>query len=201
MTDEIKDEIKIDGNFSQAWKFTREHLLFLVAYLIIFFLVSSILQFAQDRIFNNILITAIIHIANGIIAVFLQMGFLKSALLITSGVRPGFEQLYNNGSHFISWVVAYFLLGLMVSIGLLFLSIPGLYILARFSLTGFFILDQNMGPIEALQASARASKGRCWSLFILFLCTLGLNILGCLLLGIGLFDNHSTFSPSLDIGL
>jgi uncharacterized membrane protein len=182
----MNKELNINHLFSVAWKFTKGHLAFLAGYLIIFFLISFLLQAAQDRVINNVFLTIIIYVINGVVATFLQMGFVNSTLLITSHKKPRLNQLYANGHHFISWIVACFLISLIVTVGFILFIFPGFYLLARFSLFPFFILDKNMGPLEAMGASLKASKGKCWPLFVLFLCTLLLNILGCLLLGIGL---------------
>lgn len=182
----MNNELKLSDIFSETWKLTKEHWGFLVGYLIIFFLISSFLQFAQNRIFNNGFIATIIYFASAIIALFMQMGFLKSALLITSGIKPGFEQLYVNSHHFIAWIVAQFIFVIIVTLGFIFFIFPGFYLLARFSLYPLFILDKNMGPLEALKGAKVVSKGQCWFLFLLFLCTFLINILGCLFFGVGL---------------
>lgn len=179
-------ELTIKDVFSQAWKFTKEHLWFLVSYLIIFFLINAFLSFLENRVFHNGFIAAVIYLLGAFISFFIQMGFINSSLMITDGLKPGYDQLYANGHHILSWIVAHFLFILMISVGLVFLIFPGLYLLARFSLYPFFILDKNMGPIESLGAASRASRGKCWFLFLLFLCTLLLNLLGCLFFGIGL---------------
>lgn len=167
--------------FKEGWKLTKENLGFLIGYQIILYALTLLFSGTHSN-FR----LALWHILGWTIIVLVKMGLYNSALLIAAGVKPSFEQLYQNWRMFISWVIASILFGIMFTIGLILLVVPGFYILARYGLFPFFILDRKMGPIDALKAAAEATEGIRWQIFLLFLACLGLNLLGLLLLGIGL---------------
>lgn len=168
---------------SEAWKFTKDHLGYLLSFMVIYFLINGLftaLNYKTDSVPISLLGT--------VITTFIYMGLYNSALLITEGVRPNLDQLYANWAKFAPWILASILFGLMLLAGLALLIVPGLYLLARYGLYTFFILDRdkNLGPIEALKAAAKASEGHRWDLFLLYMSCFGLNLLGILLLGFGL---------------
>jgi uncharacterized membrane protein len=179
---------KIGEFLSKGWKFTKQHLGFFISYVIIMFFISFLFGGIAEALSEQgrNFLSFLIHVAGWIVGTFIQMGLYKSALLVTSGIKPGFDQLYTNDKYFFSYFISSLLYGLMILIGILLFIIPGLYVLARYALFPFFVLDKNMGPVEALKAASKASEGKRWFLF-LFLIVLGLiNIGGALLLGIGL---------------
>lgn len=215
------------GEFiSKGWEFTKKHLGFLITYLIIMFVISMLFSGIAEALYDQGrgLLSFLMHAAGYIIGLFLQMGFYKSALLITSGIKPGFNQMYANDKHFVSYLGSNILYGLMMLgafllsliplillvaffaadgdlgsylsshplhglllFGLfLLLLIPVVYLAVRYFLFPFFVLDKDMGPIEALKASAKATEGHRWFLCLLLLVLTLLNIGGAILLGIGL---------------
>lgn len=180
-----RQSINIGELISEGWKLTKANLSFLVAYLVILFFLTLLFS-GSFFSSNSKFISAIFHLLGWGILFLTKMGLYNSALLITSGVTPRFDQLYSNWPHFISWVVASFLFGLMFAIGIILLVIPGCYVLAKYGLFPFFILDRDLGPLEALKEAGKVSEGRLWSLFLLFLSCFALNMGGFLLLGLGL---------------
>lgn len=161
-----------------AWEFTKAHLGFLIVYQLILIIFSLLTHFTKDQWFWVIICT--------LITILLKMGFVNSALLITKGIKPQFDQLYKNWRLSIRWVVANFLFGFMFIIGLILFIIPGLYVWARYGFYSFALLDQNLGPIQALQKSAEITKGNRWHVFWLFIVCALLDLLGIMLFGIGI---------------
>lgn len=165
----------------EGWELTKAHLGFLIVFQLIIFAIMALFGGVDPEgkwVLWQMLGWAVLILA--------KMGLYNSALLITGGVQPGFNQLYQNWRMFIAWAIASFLFALMFMIGLALLIVPGLYILARYGFFPFFILDKDAGPVEALQMSAKATYGIRWPVFLLFMSFLGLNIVGALLFGVGL---------------
>lgn len=171
----------IGGAFEEGWRLTKENLGFLIGYQIILYVLSFIFGISYEG--RGLTLW---YLFGWALIVLVKMGLYKSSVLIVDSIKPTFEQLYKNWRLFISWVVAGFLFGIMFAIGLILLIVPGCYILARYGFFPFFIIDKEAGPIEALKLSAKATEGIRWPIFLLFLACLGLDILGFLLLGVGL---------------
>jgi uncharacterized membrane protein len=56
----------------------------------------------------------------------------------------------------------------------------------KFRFYRYFIIDQRLGPIEALKRSYEITAGSEWELFLFYLLIIGVNLLGALACGIGL---------------
>lgn len=160
----------------EGWKLTKEHLSFFIGYQIVLWLLVYIHYVTHNTPWS---------IVSALLIILAKMGLYKSALLITSGVKPGFNQFYQNWRQFLSWVISNFLFALMFIFGLILFIIPGLYVLAKYGLFPYFLLDKDLGPLEALNRTGDATVNSRWKLFLLFMACLGLNILGIIVFGIG----------------
>ena len=74
-----------------------------------------------------------------------------------------------------------------VLVGLGLALAPGLYVLARFGLAPFFLVDRACSPWTALRLSNRVSRGHRSKLMALYLVLLLLTLLGAAFFGVGLF--------------
>lgn len=172
----------IKGALQEGWRLTKENMGFLFVFQFILYLLVLItgrIQETSDW--------AVWGLIGWFVVVLTKIGLYRSTLLIADGIKPGLDQLYQNWQLFFSWVVASFLFGIMFILGLVLLIIPAFYVGARYGFFPFFILDKNSGPLEALSQSAQATEGIRWPIFLLFLACMGLNLLGLLFFGIGLF--------------
>lgn len=176
-----KKSFTISGAIQEGWELTKVNIGFLIVYQIILF----ILMWLFGDVKENWKL-APIHLVGWIIISLGKMGFFNSALLLTKGLKPSFDQFYMNWRLLLSWIVAGFLFGVMLVMGLILLIVPGLMVWATFGFYPFFILDKGSGPIEALKQSAEATKGIRWPVFLLFLACAGLDLLGLLCFGVGL---------------
>jgi uncharacterized membrane protein len=167
--------------FQEGWRLTKNNIAFLLVYQLIVFILMAITGGTHDKWEWSLW-----HLMGWLIVVVTKMGLYHSALLIAAGQKPGFDELYKNWRMLYSWVVASFFFGVVFVIGLILFIVPGLYLWARYGFYPFFILDKESGPLEALNQSAEATEGMRWPVLLLFLACLGLNLVGILLVGIGL---------------
>lgn len=182
-------ELTIREALSQGYKFAKEHLWFFIGYLLIMFLYSFPFYYIANHFMERekYFSSFVTHLINTTLSFFFSMGLYNSALLVISHIKPSYKQLVSNGHHFVSWIAANLLFGLMIFFGLLFFVIPGFYLMSRYALYPFFLLDKNLTAIEALKAASKASEGKRWYLFLLMMSVLLINLLGALLFGVGLF--------------
>ncbi len=116
----------------------------------------------------------------------LWAGWSLFCLAKVRGQETTVGTLFSGFNVFGAAVGAYFLMGILIMFGSIFLIVPGIILGAAFSLTFFFIVDQGHGPWQAMKASYELTRGYRWRvLAISFLCSL-INILGLLCLGIGM---------------
>jgi len=176
-----KESFTISGAIKEGWELTKVNIGFLVVYQIILFF---LIWLFNDSNYDWKL--APVQFIGWIIIILGKMGFYNSALLLTKGLKPSFDQFYANWRLLLSWIVASFLFVIMFVVGLILLIVPGLYVLATFGFYPFFILDKRLGPIESLKQAAEATKENRWQILLLFLACAGIDILGLLFFGVGI---------------
>ena len=151
-----------------------------------------------------------------IIQIILVIGLIKIALSFCDSQKPVFSTLFNGFDCFWRYIGIELLCGLIIggaSIACVLLCIL-LYTVThsphfilpvliaflilvvilsiKLSLCLYFVVDKGLGPINALRASSRATKGAKWSLFVFgILCGL-INFLGALCFFVGLFATGPT---------
>ena len=91
-----------------------------------------------------------------------------------------------NPQPFWRFVGAYILLMIITFVGMLLLVVPGIIAALGLFFSLFLVIDRGASPIQALKESWRITKGNKWRLFLLYLVVLILNLLGALLLLVGL---------------
>lgn len=113
--------------------------------------------------------------------------YYKIPLNFCDGIQSKIADLFLQYRFFFRYVFATFLYALISAGAGLLLIFPGIYLAIRFSFYGYFIVDRNSGIMESLKRSWRVTRGSAWKLFVYSLVVFGLNILGVLALGVGLF--------------
>lgn len=171
----------ISGAIREGWELTKVNIGFLIVYQIILFF--FIWLFSGSNEDGKL---APMHIVGWVIIMLGKMGFYNSALLLTKGLKPGFDQFYIHWRLLISWLVASILFAIMFTLGLALLIVPGLFVWTIFGFYPFFILDKGLGPIKALKKSIEVTKGIRGPTFLLFLACAGLDLLGIAFFGVGL---------------
>lgn len=173
--------------YLQGLRHFKEHFLFLLLYMVIMSCVSFLLDGLANIFYDQgkIKLFLLTYATEWVVGMYTIMGLFNSILLITSGIKPNFRQLYSNDSHFYSFVMGFFLYELMMIAGFILLIIPGCYVVARYGLFFFLILDKNMGPIESIKAASKISEGKRGFLFLMNASVCVLNIAGILFFGIG----------------
>lgn len=83
-------------------------------------------------------------------------------------------------------VVATFLIQLLTFVGWLFFILPGIYLSVAYFLALPLIVEKNLGPWEAMEASRKAISKRWFSVFLMMLIFFVLMMLSFLTLTIGL---------------
>jgi hypothetical protein len=87
---------------------------------------------------------------------------------------------------YLAYLGASILMVLAVVAGMILLIIPGIIVALGLSLTGYLVVDRNLGPVEAIKESWRLTKGHKWSILRLAVLMTLVNILGFVLLFVGL---------------
>ena len=114
------------------------------------------------------------------------MGLIRIPLRLHDNKGVGFTDVFSCFLLFFNYLFGAILYGLIIFGGMISLIIPGIIWAIKFQFYSYFIVDEGLGPIEALKRSSLITKGVKSNLFLFGLLLL-INVLGALCLLVGLF--------------
>lgn len=190
-------EIKLKKHFSikellaRGWRITIDNLWLLVglqvALFALFLLASVLINFAFPADENASVFSQLMNsLLGNIMGVFAGLGFTNYALRLSDYKSINFQDFFAKSHLFLKYFIAELLYVICAAIGFLCLIIPGFIIITRFSLFGYFIVDKELGPIEALERSWKTVRGASWGVFGFLLVSFLVLLVGLLCLGAGL---------------
>jgi uncharacterized membrane protein len=118
---------------------------------------------------------------------FLYVGLWRISLSAARGERPEFALLFSGGSRFLAMFGTFWLLALTVGLGYALLIVPGVILALGLYMSMLFVVDQNMGPIDAMKASWSATQGYKGRLFVFGLLAFVMLIAGYIACFVGVF--------------
>jgi hypothetical protein len=153
------------GGFG-AYKYSRDVVRFnisTIAALIIFSIVISILFDGRGSSERNGL-----SIISDLVNVWVNAAMVVTFLAgIKSTKIDVFEALKQGGSLFLKFLAVSILSGIIIILSILALIVPFFFVMPRILLAPYFLVDRNLGPIEALKASWHETKdhsGKIWGI-------------------------------------
>jgi hypothetical protein len=93
-------------------------------------------------------------------------GYIATLLKYFRGGKISFDDMFTLDNRWISFTFLSLIKALLILLGLLCFIVPGIYLCIRWMFAEFFVLEEGMGPIAALRASAAMTKGRVGELFL-----------------------------------
>lgn len=173
---------------SHAWNTFKKNWQFLIVVIIIVAAVNFLPSLFQDQIKDSFpVVNVVVSIALWFVQLVFSIGLIVISLKYVDAKKPKIEDLWQHYRFFLNYFLGSLLYGLIVLVGLILLVVPGVIWAIKFHFYEYFIVDKKMGPLEALSASGKITKGNKWNLFLLGLIFFGLAILGLIAFGIGLF--------------
>ena len=174
--------------FRFGWKITKENFWFFFLLLIVinfgyYFLEIVRATLKEERL---LILAAIIFIITLILAIILQMGFIKICLKFYDQEKPRFFDLFSQYPLFFKMFLGLILYKLIVIFVMILLIIPGIVFAIKFYFFDYLIVDKGLGPIEALKKSWQITRGSGWNLFA-FLFLVGVILLLLIVLGVFLY--------------
>jgi uncharacterized membrane protein len=125
-------------------------------------------------------------VAGLIVNTLIQLGWLSVYLKVVRGKEFSVGDVFSQSDKLVPAIIASLLIGLGVIVGMILLVVPGIIIALMTSMTLYFIVDQNMGAMDAIKASIAATQGKKLQLFVFGLAAVGVSLLGALACGVGM---------------
>lgn len=95
----------------------------------------------------------------------LRIGWTSICLKITKSEPAPFSEFFSNFGYLLNFVGVHILMGMVIGAGILLFIIPGIFLGIRLCFAPYLVLDQNMGPIEAMKASWGMVEGYAMKVF------------------------------------
>lgn len=179
----MNNTFSIKESFSFAWTtFKKRPWLFIgviLTTIVIMGISSSVFAPAHG---GNI----IFNLINVMISIFVDMGMVMFALHAHDDVsNAGWKNLWAP-QQFWKYLGATILVGLITVVGFILLIIPGVIAVLGLMFTKYLVIDRKLGPVQALKASWRITKGHKLHLLGFIAVSGLLNLAGAIALLIGL---------------
>lgn len=186
----MEKKFSIEKAISESWEIIKNNLGFILSLQVIVLIINVFPQ-AADYIYKDVSSMEVPLLAISVTFFILQLitsiGIIKIYLsLHDKKEEKDVMVLFSGVNYLFRYILASVVYGLIVFGGFLLLIVPGIIWSIKYQFFAYFIIDKDMKPMEALQASARITEGQKMNLF-LFGCVLILvNFAGLLALGVGL---------------
>ncbi|MNX91421.1 hypothetical protein D3C86_1234980 [compost metagenome] len=168
-----------------GWKTFKEHAWMLLAAVIGLFGLIFALQWGLEALLGEkSLLASVLGTLVSTLSGCCLVGFYLD--LFETGT-PDFQALFSRLSlkkaiNFLLYSAAY---GFICMVGFILLIVPGFVFAAMFSQGGYLIIDRDLNFLQALQESAKMTKGAKVDLFLFGLAGFGLCMLGLIALVVG----------------
>ena len=166
----------------------KNHYLLFIAIMFTFFAIWVLLEiivFAGQKL--GIVFWAVAHLVFFMVFAGLQVGFIQICLAVVEGRAVSYSNLFSSLSLGVRFFMAQLFYLALCLVGFVLLIIPGFYWLTQYTMNGFCMAAHSTDLLSSFQNSAQISKNSKFSLFILLMAIILLNLVGASLLGVGLF--------------
>ena len=173
---------------SWGWETFKKRPWFFVGVFLLVFVINVVLGVLTDE---RTLGFGIGSVAANILVVVVQwwlyIGLIGILLAAHDGKQLLVSQLFEQGGKTLwHYVLGSLLYILIVFVGTLLLIVPGVVWSIKYQYYVHLIVDKGLGPVAALKRSGVITKGYKWTLFLFLLALAGINIVGALVLLVGL---------------
>ncbi len=194
----------VGGSFSNGWEVMKKYFFYLLLVVILIGLVdgpSYSMKFNNDDF--HMTVGMIFLLIFGLAYSFLlaPVFVYSSKLIYIDAVRDKeieFNKLLAGFQNYLNVILANLLKVALVTMGFLFLIIPGIIILCRLSFVSYLVMDEDLDPVQALERSWKLTKGIGWDIFAMGIISFFIWIAGLIVLIVGIFPaivwTHSAFA-------
>jgi len=171
-----------------GWTTIKNNIGFFVGLLVVAGLCHAIPNIIQELTKETMpILSAVIGLLAWILQSLIALGLIKISLHFCDNESSKISELFSCLPLLVNYLISSILYFLMVFIGIILLIVPGIIVSIRFQFFGYFIVDEEAGPIEALKKSFAMTRGTALWLLLFGLLVGLINLVGALALIIGLF--------------
>jgi uncharacterized membrane protein len=169
-------EVNASDYVQKGWEMFREHIGEFIGFTLVIFAASVISS--KMSVLGSLLFSAL--------AAPLYAGYSIAAFRILSGQSFQFSDFFRGFNYFLPLFLAGLASGIIVSVGIALLILPGIYLAIGYMLTTFLIIDHRMEFWQAMETSRKIITKNWFAFFVFALILFLINLLGIIALGVGL---------------
>jgi uncharacterized membrane protein len=160
----------------KGWEMFREHIGEFIGFTLIIFAASIVSS--KISLFGSLLFSSL--------AAPLYAGYCIAAFRILTGKPFQFSDFFGGFNYFLPLFLAGLASGIIVSVGIALLILPGIYLAIGYMLTTFLVIDYRMEFWQAMETSRKIVTKNWFAFFVFALLLFLINLLGIIALGVGL---------------
>jgi len=170
-------EVNMSDYLREGWEIFRSRAGELIAYTVIIALVTGALS-RMD---------AIGSLVSTLVSGPLYAGYFVYLFMMFEGRDVRFGDFFKGFNYFLPLLLASFVAGFLVLVGMLLLVLPGIYLAVGYFFATMLIVDYRMDFWQAMETSRKIVTKNWFQIFVFTLVLFALNLLGGLALLVGLF--------------
>jgi hypothetical protein len=177
-------EPSVGGVYAHAWSILKADFWTLLLLGLVAWLLGGAIASALSRPEGGQ--TAVSFLYQLLIGTPIAFGAAYAWLRAVRGIKPEVTDLFVPFQRcYVSAVVAGLLVEIVLIVGFILLVVPGIILAVRLSFVPFLVVDEGLGPTEALFESWRRTAGYSWTIFGAGLLAILIIIVGFILLVVG----------------
>ncbi len=180
-----EERLDVGGSIRYGWQAMIDNIFYWVLIGLLFFIVTAIFYVPAAFAYRYPYITVIVYILGAFVSVYIHMAIINITLVVYRGETPQFSDIFGATRYYWKFLIADILYGLLVLAGTIMCVIPGIYWAVKYHFYGYFIIEQDMSPMDALRRSGQITRGAWWDVFLLFILCYLIMLAGVILCGIG----------------
>lgn len=182
-------EVNIGAYFSRGWEIFKQYAIGFIMFVALLAVIGIVLGLLPAPLGNGGAEggTGILpFIYQFFLAPVLSAGYYIVALQIARN-RPGeFGDFFKGFNRYLPIFLVSLVSGLLIALGIILLVIPGIYLVVAYLFNVLLVVDKNMSFWNAMETSRRLITKKWFSFLGLVAVLVLLNLLGAILLGVGL---------------
>lgn len=170
-------EINTNALFKNSWVVFKENWAQFLGIVFIAFAIGIVPVVFKSIAAGNSLAIFIINVTFAIPQIVIGMGAIKFTIETCKGNNPEFASIFTQYHSFWQYLIASMLFAAIVSVGAIFLLIPGIYLFLRLQFCLYLVVDKKLNAFDAVKESFAITKGYALDLFLLLLVVMVLNVI------------------------
>jgi len=180
--------IPIAESIDTGWNTFKEFVGFVLGVMIAVYLIPAAMRwFAEIATAGHDGPGPFMWVAIAIVEITLELGAVNVFLRLRDRRPAEFADLFNIFPRVPVFFVSVLIAFILTLAGLVALIVPGIILALRLQFIPYILLDEDIGPVDAIQKSWNLTRGFTFDLFLFALLVIAINFVGFIALGIGIF--------------